>query len=209
MKVATPNMLKNCLLTASLVCLGGLALSAQTKEDRDVVQLRDGKSQSVAIEAENWDTIVGKGSPPIPWDNVQGISYADAPEFNKAIEAFSAGNYAAATQQFEQLKEDPKLRKVFKQQIAFDSAYALAQDGKYDEAILGYQDVLKTYAKGRYHVRAVDGLAQCILAKKDMAAAVKAVDASIAEAVTEPGLAAALGLVKARLLDAQEKYIDF
>ncbi|HTF87982.1 MAG TPA: tetratricopeptide repeat protein [Planctomycetota bacterium] len=215
MTLSTSTMVKNRLLLASFSVVGAIAClglgvpsaSAQTKEDKDVVQLRDGKSASLSIESENWDAIVGKGSPPISWDNVQAISYANAPEFTKAIDAFNAGNYDSALTQFEALKEDAKLRKVFKQQIAFDTALALAENDKVDEAIAAYQDVLKTYPKGRYHVRAVDGIANGLIAKNDTAGAMKAVDAATADA-GDPALATAIGLVKARLLVAQNKYAE-
>jgi exonuclease VII small subunit len=183
------------------------ALLAQKKEG-DVVQTRDGKSQTITIEAENWDALVAKGSAPIAWQDVQSIEYAGGAQFEKAVEAFKAGNHAAASTQFAMLKRDAKLRKIFQQTIAFDSAYATELDGKLEEAIAAYQDVMKKFPKGRYHVQAAERLCASLIASKNADGALPAIDAAIADVSGEPGLSAALGLIRARILVSQNKSAD-
>lgn len=195
------------LFATVLTLTAGVAL-AQKKEG-DVVNLRDGKSQTMTIDNENWDGITGKGGPPVAWEAVQSVEYKDGAEFQKAVDAFRAGNISAAMTQFATLKRDPRLRKIFKQQIAFDTAYATEMEGgKVDDAIAQYQDVMKTYPKGRYHVQAAERVAACMLSKGDAAGALAAVDAAVADVSGDTGLGAALGLIRARILMGQNKVND-
>ncbi len=200
--------LKTGSFLAAALFVGALPIFAQKKGEGDTVNLRDGKQVQLTIDAENWDAIVGKGSPPISWDTVQSVEYANAGDFTKAVELFNAGNLPAAQKQFATLKKDSKLRKIFKQQVAFDSAFASEQEGKLDEAIAGYDDVIKSYDKGRFHVRAAERMAACMIAKKDVEGAMKAVEAIVAGVDAEPALSAALGLIRARLLLEQKKPVD-
>lgn len=204
MKHPYPHLKRSATALLTLACCA-LPTLAQDKEPEDVVHMRGGESQSLVIETENWDALSGRGSAAIAWDDVQSIDYAESEDLVKATELVNAGRYEAALEELDALLADTKLRKVLRQQAAYLSAVALQSSGKVDEAAAAYGELIKTFPKGRYHVRAAQAVVDALTAKQDAAGADKAIDAWIAEAAGDAPLSAALGLVKARALLARGK----
>ncbi|HET6202826.1 MAG TPA: tetratricopeptide repeat protein [Planctomycetota bacterium] len=192
-----------------------LPLPAAQPEVKDSVFLKDGKSESGRIQSEEYGALTlaaAKGPPKkIPWDSVRSVQYGGSAPFSKASDAFSAGQVEEALPQLEGLRQDAKLRPVLRQQVLYFWALAQQRLGKVDEALAGYQALLKEFPKSRF-LRAVgENLVAGHLAKKDAAGGERAVDQFLADALAagvDSGFLNELRVLKARLLEGQEKYAE-
>lgn len=196
------------------IMLGCLCLSALA-QDKDTVQLKDGKTETGKIKSEEFAGLVMEGKTPrtIEWSQITpgGIAYGGSVQFTSAKESLDAGKYPDALTAFEGLKSEPKLRDVLKQDVLYYYATLQQRAGDWDKAIAGYTDLAAAFPKSRYLMEIGEGLVACYVAKKDTAGAQKALDglstAAIAAGV-ENGFGAGVNVIKGRLLEEQTKYAE-
>jgi tetratricopeptide (TPR) repeat protein len=192
-----------------------LAAPALAQEADDTVRMKDGKSQTGKIQSEDYSGVslqVIKGSAlTIQWNKIQSVQYGGAPEFTKAMETLASGNLEDAKGQLEELKKDAKLRAPLRQQVLFHLANTNQRLGKLDDAVAGYNELLKAFPKSRFLRAAGENLVTCFLDKGDADGAGKALDGFLADAKAagvEAGFQSELGLLKGRVLEAQKKYAE-
>lgn len=195
-------------LAICVLALSASVASAQSKDEKDTIRLKDGKVQSAHIDAEEFKGLTIKGSPTIAWDQIASIEYVGSPEFNKAMESFTAGNLDDAEGAFAELAADDKLRKILRQGTLYHIPLIAQKKGEIDAEIAGWTALIKGFPGGRYHAVAAENLVRAYLTKKDSAGATKAIDQALSEAGKDEALAGQLGLLKARVLVADGKFAD-
>jgi len=198
------------------LALGALALPAAAQgPDKDTIQLKDGTSDTGLIKNEEYGGITfnpAKGAArTILWNEVapNGITYANALEYQSAREDFDAGKLPEALGKFEELLGDAKLRGVLKQNALFFSAMIHQRQGEVDPAIEGYKKLVADFPKSRWLMEVGENLVLCHMAKKDVAAAGKALDelsAAATAAGVEAGFNSSVNVLKGRLYEEQGKY---
>jgi tetratricopeptide (TPR) repeat protein len=181
---------------------------AQGKENDDTVRLKDGKTVTGRIESEDFASLTVKGKPAVTWDQVASIEYGNAPEFTKAVELYAVGSLEEAQVPFEEIKKDEKERKVLRQQALYYLPLIARRSGAVDDAIAGWNELIKAFPGGRYHAVAAENLVSAHLAKNDAAGASSALDKAIEGAGKDEVLAAQLNLLKARVLVGQGKFAE-
>ncbi|HET6201580.1 MAG TPA: tetratricopeptide repeat protein [Planctomycetota bacterium] len=213
MPITSPLSVRRAL--PLLLLLSALPLPALAQAGKDTIRLKDGKDQTVKIDAEEYGGVTftpARGAAATaPWKDVQSIQYGGAPEFAQASAAFAAGRLAEAQTQFEELAADAKLRPVLKQHALYHLALIHLRLGRLEEAIAAHENLLRAFPKGRYLLLAGGNLLACHLAKKDVEGAGRALERftqDVRGAGLEGGFEAELGLLKARLLEAQKKFAE-
>lgn len=202
-------------LLALVACLT-FATAARAQE-KDTIQLKDGKSETGLIKAEEYGGITfnpAKGAPrTIEWKEVapNGITYGGNVEYQSAKDAFDAGKLAESLKSFEDLLGDAKLRAVLKQNAEYFAATIRQRGGEFDKAIEMYKKLATDFPKSRWLMEIGEGLVACHVAKKDVAAAGKALDELSAAATTagvEGSFNSAVNVLKGKLFEEQQKYAE-
>ena len=200
---------KRLLSTACLLFLAVPALA----QDKDTIQLKDGKTETGKIKSEDYSGLVleGKGGRTIQWSEIvpNGVTYSGSAEFTSAKENLDNGKFDDALPKLEELKGDTKLRAVIKQNVLYFIPVILQRQGKFDEAIAGYKELVLAFPKSRYLMEVGEGLVNSFLAKgKDYAGASKALD-ELADAAlkagVEAGFSAGVNVLRGRLFEEQGK----
>ncbi len=199
----------------ALTLIAVLRASALAQESDDTIRLKDGQTRAGKIQSEDFGGValsLSRGAATVvPWKSIQSIQYAGAPEFTRAMEAFTAGSLTDAQTLFEGLKKDQKLRPVLRQQVLYHLALTNQRLGHVNEAIDGYLEVLKSFPKSRYLRSAGENLIACNLGKNDPAGADKALETLLTGAKAaglESEFQVELGLLKGRVLEAQKKFSE-
>lgn len=216
--VSTPRRPARALrpLAAFLLLAGALASPALAQGD--TVTLKDGKSETGRIKAEEYAGIQfapSKGAERmVAWKDVQpgGIVYGGSPEFTSAKESFDANRADEALPKLEELAANDKLREPLRQNALYYLAAIHLRKGDWDKAIESYKALAKEFPKGRYLFEIGEGLVQAHVAKdKGYAAASKALDELSSAALTagvEPGFSASINVLKGRLFEEQQKWSE-
>lgn len=201
-------------LFAPLLFLGALAQSAAA-QDKDTLQLKDGTSDSGLVKSEEYGGVAfhpSKGSArTILWNEIapNGITYANALEYQSARDDLDAGKLPEALAKFEEMLADAKLRGVLKQNALFFSAMIHQRQGEFDPAIEGYKALVADFPKSRWLMEVGENLVVCHMAKKDVSAAGKALDelsAAATSAGVEAGFNSSVNVLKGRLYEEQGKF---
>ncbi|MBI1850775.1 MAG: tetratricopeptide repeat protein [Planctomycetes bacterium] len=195
----------------SVLAVALLAAPARAQDSDDTIRQKDGKTTVGKIQSEDYGGVaieVKKAVLTISWKSIQAVQYGASPEFTRAMETLASGNLDDSKSQLEELKKDPKLRPPLRQQVLYHLASTNQRLGKFDDAIAGYNELLKAFPKSRYLRSAGENLVTCYLDKKDADGAGKALETFLADAKTagvEANVQSELGLLKGRVLEAQQK----
>jgi tetratricopeptide (TPR) repeat protein len=221
---ALPTMRR--ALTTSLFLLAAAALSPRStaagaplpsaQDNKDTVQLKNGNSESGKIKSEDYGGLVidNKGDKTIAWKDIAqpgGVHYANAPQYEAAKDQFDAGKLDEALKSFDELKGEKSLRPVLKQHTLYHLAAIAQRQGKFDEALAGYKELLTAFPKSRYLYQVGENYVSLFAAKRDAAGATKALDQLSTDAMTagvDPGFGSAVGVLKGRVLEDQKKYAE-
>jgi outer membrane protein assembly factor BamD (BamD/ComL family) len=202
-------------LTSALLSFAIAAPVLAQDATKDNVPLKDGKTESGKIKSEDYGGLVidNRGDKTLLWPDIraEGITYAGALAYQSAKEKFDAGNLDEALSAFDELKGDKKLRPVLMQHTLYFDAFIKQRQGKYDEALAGYKDLLTAFPKSRYLLDVGEHMVQAYIAKKDVAGAAKALDQLSGDALTagiEPGFSSAVNVLKGRVLEEQKKWSE-
>ena len=194
-----------------------LAAPAIAQQEKDVVRLKDGKSESGKIKSEDYGGLVitvGKEEKTIAWNDILpegGITYAGpgSVQYQSAKEIVDQGKLEDAAAALTELKGEKQLRAVLKQNVLYYLGYVQQRQSKLDEALGTYKELLTEFPKSRYLMMVGENLVTIHLAKKDVAGAMKALDqlsADAAGAGVECGFGASVSVLKGRVLEEQKKY---
>jgi len=201
------------LLALPLV-LGALS-SPAAAQDKDTVQLKDGTSDTGLVKGEEYGGVSFQpakgGARTILWSELapNGITYANAPDYQSAREDFDKGALPEAMAKFDELLGDTKLRGVIKQNALFFKAMIHQRQGEYDQAIEGYKALVADFPKSRWLMEVGENLVLCYVAKKDVAGAGKALDelsSGATSAGVEAGFNSSVNVLKGRLFEEQGKF---
>lgn len=180
---------------------------------QDTVTLKSGSTESGKIKSEDYAGLVidAKGDKTIAWNDIaaDGISYANAALFQSARDQFAGNKFEEALKAFEELKGEKNLRPVLKQHALYYTAYILQRQGKFDEALAGYKELLTAFPKSRYLNEVGENYANLFLAKKDAANGAKVLDQLSGDALTagvDNSFSASVNVQKGRLLEDQGKF---
>lgn len=205
-------------LFARTALVGALVVSsvAHAQDHKDVVQLKDGKSETGRIKSEEFAgvAIEGKGARTIPWAEIvpNGVTYGGSPEFTAAKDSLDGGRVDEAFEALTTLKGDKGLRPVLRQNVLFYLASIHQRRGECDEAVAEYKALLEAFPKSRYLMEIGEGMVACLTAKKDAAgyaAATKSLDElSASTSGVEGGIGPGINVLKARLYEEQGKLAE-
>jgi tetratricopeptide (TPR) repeat protein len=194
---------------------GGVFALPAAAQDKDTIQFKDGKSDTGLVKSEEYGGVAfnpAKGAArTILWNEIapNGITYANALEYQSARDDLDAGKLPEALTKFEEILGDAKLRGVLKQNALYFSAMIHQRQGEFDAAIEGYKKLVADFPKSRWLMEVGENLVLCHMAKKDVAAAGKALD-DLSTAATAAGVEAAfnssVNVLKGRLFEEQQKY---
>lgn len=186
------------------------ALLAPQDNNRDVVNLKNGQSELGRIKSEDFagielDPVKGDAKR-IPWSDVatNGVVYAE-PRWMAVADLIATGKFADALPGLEELKGDTKLRAPIRQNALYFLGVVLQREGKPDEALAAYKELVAAYPKSRYLLEVGEAMIGILGAKKDYAGATKAVqelDAGAADA----GFSAAAGVLRGRIFEDQKDW---
>jgi tetratricopeptide (TPR) repeat protein len=208
----TPRLLPGPI--AAFLVVAALASSAAAQE-KDTILLKDGKSEIGLIKSEEYAGISfnpSKGpARTVEWKEVApgGITYGGSPEFQSARDALDGGKFAEALPKLEELASDAKLRAVLRQNAQYYAATIYQRQGDYDKAIEGYKKLVADFPKSRWLMEVGENLVVCHMAKKDVAAAGKALDelsGAATAAGVESGFNSAVNVLKGRFYEEQGKF---
>jgi tetratricopeptide (TPR) repeat protein len=202
-------------LTGALLSFALTAPALAQDATKDNVPLKDGKTESGKIKSEDYGGLVidNKGDKTILWPDIRadGITYAGSPAFQSAKEQFESGKLDEALAAFEELKGDKKLRPVLMQHTLYYYSFIKQRQGKFDDALAGYKELLTQFPKSRYLLEVGEHMVQAYISKKDVAGASKALDQLSGDAMTagvEPGFSSAINVLKGRVLEEQKKWSE-
>jgi tetratricopeptide (TPR) repeat protein len=189
--------------------------SASTQDNKDTLTLKSGATESGKIKSEDYGGLVidVKTDKTIPWaDIVPGsIHYNNATAYESAKDAFDGGKYDDALKAFDEMKGDKGTRAVLRQHALYYSALIQQRQGKGDEALAGYKELLTAFPKSRYLYDVGENMVAIYKAKKDPASATKALDQLSTDALTagaDPGFSSAVNVLKGSVLEDQKKYAE-
>lgn len=178
--------------------------------NRDVINLKNGQSELGKIKNEDFagielDPVKGEAKR-IAWSDVapNGIVYA-SPEWMAVNDLISAGKFAEARPGLDELKADAKLRAPIRQNVLYFLGVVLQREGKSDEALAAYKDLVAAFPKSRYLMEAGEAMVAILSAKKDYAGATKAVQ-DLDAAAGDPGFSAAAGVLRGRIFEEQKDW---
>jgi tetratricopeptide (TPR) repeat protein len=207
--------------SAPAIALPPIAQPAGTQpppaqDNKDTVQLKSGNTESGKIKSEEFSGLVidNKGDKTIAWKDIvqpNGVHYANAAAYEAAKDQFDGGKYDEALKTFEELKGEKALRPVLKQQVLYYLAFILQRQGKLDEALAGYKELLTAFPKSRYLYEVGENYVAIYQAKRDPGGAGKALDQLSTDSMTagvDPGFGSAVSVLKGRLLEDQKKYAE-
>ena len=209
------NMLERMRLARGNGRLGAALLlplwlgSVQSQEAGDTVFLKDGSTETGTVSDEIYAGLVLQpekgGKKTIPWDKVQSVEYADAPpDLGNGLAALNADQYEDALARFQALLAgDEKPRPMIQQQALFFAAYAQQRAGQLDQAIAGYQELLKAFPQSRFLRSVGDGFLSLYTQKGDLAGAKTALDA-LEAGTKDQSFAAELAILRGILLLAEK-----
>lgn len=206
------RILRSLTLAAAAL---GLVLAAPAafaqKKDKDVVQLKGGKSETGKIQAEDFTGLtleVKAGSPAknIPWADVQSVEYANPSGLTEAIDALDAGKLQEALTQFQALGAAGKVRPVLQQQALFYVPLIQQRMGKTEEAVASYKALFEAFPKSRYLRQAGENWIEMLLAKGDVNGAEDALSKVTIAGQGIDGFQADLALLKGRVLEAKKSW---
>ncbi len=177
---------------------------------QDKVLMRDGKERSVKILSEDYDGLwfsLEGGSSAVPWKEVSSIQYANAAKYYEALDAFGAGDFTVALPLLEALAADTKLRPVLRHGALYHLALAYQKSRDHDRALATYEELLKSFPKTRYLLPVGTNLLSIHLARGDVAAAERALNASLSNrsAGMDRSVQAGFDLLRGRILEEQQK----
>ncbi|HEV8113855.1 MAG TPA: tetratricopeptide repeat protein [Planctomycetota bacterium] len=199
----------------ALVATASLFVATASAQEKDSIQFKDGKTETGLIKAEDYGGITfnpSKGAArTVEWKEVapNGVTYSGSAEFQSAKDAYDNGKFADALPKFEELLGDAKLRAVLKQNTEYYVATIFQRGGEFDKAIDAYKKLVADFPKTRWLMEVGEGLVACNIAKKDVAAAGKALDDLSAAATTagvETSFNSAVNVLKGKLFEEQKKY---
>ncbi len=198
-------------MTVSKIGFGAIAIAAlfaapTAFAQDDVVKLKDGKEQIGRIKTEDWkglEITVQKKPVTIAWDQVGSINYGSSAELSRAIDAIAADNLNEAVPLLEELKKDAKEREPIRQQALYKLGVCYERQGKAEDAVANYRELLKTFPSGRFVLQAGESLISMQIAKNDAAGAVTMIDEISKEAKADPATQSLYGLLKGRALEAK------
>lgn len=183
---------------------------ASQDANRDVVNLKNGQSELGKIKSEDFtgveiDPVKGDAKR-IPWSEIvpNGIAYANA-EWQAVSDLLAAGKFADAMAPLDELKADTKLAAPIKQNVLYFQGVALQREGKLDEALAAYKELVAGFPKSRYLLEVGDALVTIHAAKKDFAGATKALN-DLEAGAGEAGFSAAAGVLKGRVFEEQKDW---
>ncbi len=177
---------------------------------QDKVLMKDGKERSVKILSEDYDGLwfsLEGGSSAVPWKEVSSIQYANATKYYEALDAFGAGDLTTALPLLEALAADTKLRPVLRHGALYHLALAYQKTRDHDRALATFQELLKSFPKSRYLLPVGTNVLSIHLARGDVAAAERALDASLSgrSSGTDKTVQAGFDLLRGRILEEQQK----
>src|SRR5262245_52433976 len=211
MKPTKPTMTRfplTSLLLAAVACWLPTTTTAQ-----DSVRLRNGNTVSGTVEAENYDALLfkekkGKEEKPlrINWDDVVGQpTYANATEYQQAVNQVSAGNLGAAIPKLQALAQSSALRKELKPLVMFQLASALQRSGKFADAATAQLELIKANPKSRFLLPAARSIVECHIALNTATDGTKALEEAIGtaeKAGVDGSYMSAFDYFRGRLLEA-------
>lgn len=211
------------LLSTMFVAAGGAVLAAPARSathpapslanqdaNRDVVNLKSGQTELGKVKSEDFngveiDPVKGEAKR-IPWTDIapNGVTYAD-PAWQAAADLIAAGKFADALPALAELKADAKLRAPIKQNVLYFLGVAQQREGKSDEAVAAYKELLAAFPKSRYLMETGEALVTILTAKKDFAGATKALQ-DMEGAAGEASFSSAAGVLKGRIFEEQKDW---
>lgn len=204
---ALRRALSTSLLTLALV-------AGATAQEKDTVTLKNGNSETGKIKSEEYGALVfDKTDKTIAWSDIapMGVTYGNAPQFGSALDAFNNGKLDDALKAFEELKGEKNLRPVLKQHALYYVPLILQRQGKFDEALAGYKDLLTAFPKSRRLFEVGENYLAIYMAKKDPVAGAKALDQLSTDALgagVPTGFDSAISVLKGRLIEEQKKFAE-
>ncbi|MCY2961547.1 MAG: tetratricopeptide repeat protein [Planctomycetota bacterium] len=188
-----------------------LSLRASTQDaNKDVINLKSGQTELGKIKSEDFggiDIDPAKGEAKrIPWSDVapNGVTYA-APEWQAVADVIAAGKFADALPLLTELKGEAKLRLPIKQNVLYFLGVSLQREGKADEALAAYKELVAAFPKSRYLLEVGDAMVTILAAKKDFAGATKALQ-DLDSAAGDASFSSAAGVLKGRVFEEQKDW---
>ncbi len=178
--------------------------------NRDVVNLKSGQSELGKVKSEDFagvelDPVKGE-TKRISWTDIapNGVTYAD-PAWQAVADMLAASKFAEALPALVELKADAKLRAPVKQNVLYFQGVALQREGKSDDALAAYRELLAAFPKSRYLMEVGEAMVTILAGKKDYAGATKAVQ-DMDAAAGDGGFSAAAGVLKGRIFEEQKDW---
>ena len=203
--IRTPRASRLAPALLSIAALAWVTAPAARAQETDVVTLKDGKSEG-KIESEDFAGISvemkGGAKRTYPWTDVVAVTYGSTPELATAIETFTGGRLDEALAQFEELR-GAKPRPPVLQQILLHEAMIHERQGKAEDALKSWTELLTSFPKGRYLRRAADGVVGGLLGANRAAEALSELDKIATGAQGVPGFAAEVDVLRGRVHEAQ------
>jgi len=214
------------VLAALLLCAGPAATAPalvgataprvpSQDTNRDVVQLKSGATELGKIKSEDFsgveiDPVKGE-SKRIAWADIapSGITYGTPAEWLSIQDLLNASQFEEAVPKLDELKADAKLRAPVKQNVLYYLGVAKQRQGKPDEALAAYKELLAAFPNSRYLMEVGEATVAIHTAKKDLAGANKALDQISSDATTagvDASFSAAVNVLKGRVFEEQKDY---
>ncbi|MCC6408506.1 MAG: hypothetical protein IT453_15190 [Planctomycetes bacterium] len=210
------STMKTWFVSLAALLLGAFLFAPSAlaqKKDKDVVQIKGGKSEIGKVTAEDFAgvslEIKAGQTKVIPWADVAGIDYSNPSGLNEALEALNSGKLDEAFTQFEALKNGAgKTRPVLQQHALYNRALVLQRQGKLDEAAAGYKELFAAFPRGRYLRLAGENWINALLTKGDANAAESAVATINLAAQGATGIEADLAMLKGRVSESKKGWAE-
>jgi len=159
-----------------------LTLPAFAGKDR-IFKKGDPKPLEGTIEKEDLKEVAikleGSASSSVTWDKVASIEYGDEPlALKDAKGTMAKGDKEGASEMFAKAAEGLKEKPLFLAHALYYRALCLQQSGKFDDAIRGYDDLIKTLPSCRFFKEMHENRISCFLAKNDSKGAADAIAAA-------------------------------
>lgn len=168
---------------AMLVALSAPAFS----QEKDTIKLKkEAKPREVQIIEESYKSIacqIGSAKTQFLWKEIETVEYGNRPkDLAAGVSAVKKSEYAEGLKLLDKVRGQKDLRPIFKQQALFYYAQAAESEGKIEEAIKAYQQLLGEFKQSRYLNKANDRIVACLVAQKKFDEAQKVIAAAKQEA---------------------------
>lgn len=187
-------------------------------QEKDSIKLKkEAKArEGIQILEENYKSVscqIGGGAKTLfLWKEIETIEYGGRPkDLTQGISAVKKGEFAEGLKLLDKMRTQANLRPVFKQQALFYYAQAAESEGKIEEAIKSYQQLLSEFKQGRFLGKANDRIVACLVAGKKFDEAQKVLATAKKEATDnklDDELIREFDLLECTLLESAGKLVE-